>query len=208
VDEAVPDSESPLLEWGVATRALEGQSESGDMAVVVPFDHGVLAAAVDGLGHGPEAARAARVAVDLMKDCAGESVMRLAELAHEQLKETRGAVMSLARFATPDNTLTWLGLGNVQGRLVRHKDSQKTTFESLPLVGSIVGYRLPPLRPVTLPVEPGDLLILATDGVRGNFEWTGNLAARPDAVARHILDREMTGIDDALVLVTRFLGAA
>ena len=59
MDEAVPDSESPLLEWGVATRALEGQSESGDMAVVVPFDHGVLAAAVDGLGHGPEAARAA-----------------------------------------------------------------------------------------------------------------------------------------------------
>ena len=43
----------PWIEWGVATRALPGQAESGDRHLVQRFPDGVLAAVVDGLGHGP-----------------------------------------------------------------------------------------------------------------------------------------------------------
>jgi len=201
-------AEPALLEWGVATRALEGQTESGDLAVVAPFPDGVLAGVVDGLGHGPEAARAARAAVDLLHDCAGQSLERLAQLSHEELKQTRGAVMSLAAFFGSTDTVVWLGLGNVQGRLIRRLDSEKPAFQSLPLVGGIVGYRMPLLRSVTLPVAPGDVLILATDGIRGNFSRPRDVFAKPADVAQRLLEKEMTGLDDALVMVVRYVGAS
>ncbi len=57
----------PLIEWGVAAQPLEGEAESGDLHVVQRFPKGVLVAAVDGLGHGPEAAAAARSAVATLK---------------------------------------------------------------------------------------------------------------------------------------------
>ena len=48
-----------MIEWGVASRALPGETRSGDLHVVESFAGGALVAAVDGLGHGEEAADAA-----------------------------------------------------------------------------------------------------------------------------------------------------
>src|SRR5438132_6905050 len=52
-----------LIEWGVASLALPGEAESGDRHLVKPVGTGVLVAVVDGLGHGAEAASAAKAAV-------------------------------------------------------------------------------------------------------------------------------------------------
>src|ERR1051326_4408996 len=54
---------SALLDWGVAASALPGQAQSGDAHLVKAVATGVLVAVVDGLGHGAEAATAARTAV-------------------------------------------------------------------------------------------------------------------------------------------------
>ena len=40
------------IEWSVASRALPGQSVSGDLHVVVPTADGALIGVIDGLGHG------------------------------------------------------------------------------------------------------------------------------------------------------------
>ena len=53
---------SSAIEWGVASRALPGQPTSGDLNVVKSFPDGVLVAALDGVGHGEQAATAARIA--------------------------------------------------------------------------------------------------------------------------------------------------
>src|SRR5260221_455136 len=87
----------PLLEWGVAAMALAGLA-SGDSSVVQPFPGGVLVAVVDGLGHGPEAAAAAQVAVDILTRHADEELLALVKRCHEGMLPTRGAVMSLASF--------------------------------------------------------------------------------------------------------------
>ena len=56
---------------GVASKTLQGQSVSGDIHVVIPFNEGLLVAVIDGLGHGPEAAiasmAAAKTLVELCK---------------------------------------------------------------------------------------------------------------------------------------------
>ncbi len=46
------------LEWGAASLVRPGDSESGDEHLVQFFPSGVLVAAVDGVGHGQEAAAA------------------------------------------------------------------------------------------------------------------------------------------------------
>ena len=58
-----PAAREPV-EWGIATRCRRGETTSGDLAVVTLLPEGVLVAGIDGLGHGDEAARAARKAAD------------------------------------------------------------------------------------------------------------------------------------------------
>src|SRR5207249_5653266 len=86
----------PLIDWGVATLALAGEAESGDLHLVKPVGRGVLVAAVDGLGHGAEAAAAARTAVTTLDRHADEFLIPVVRKCHEALIGTRGVVMSLA----------------------------------------------------------------------------------------------------------------
>lgn len=199
---------TPALDWAVADLAHPGQRESGDRSVVLPTANGWLAAVVDGLGHGAEAASAAAVAVQALERTAHRPVVQLLQDCHNSLMGTRGAVISLAAFNTREETMTWLGVGDVEGRLVRAPDSAGPRTESLLLRGGVVGARLPALVSAAVPVRRGDTLILATDGVRSDFLDAPLPALPPRELADHLLDRFRTQTDDALVLVARYLGAA
>jgi negative regulator of sigma-B (phosphoserine phosphatase) len=197
-----------LLEWGVATRPLAGETESGDRHLVRAFPNGVLVAVVDGLGHGKEAAAAAREAISILEANADQSVLDLVQRCHEGLRKTRGVVMSLASFNAPGGTLAWLGVGNVEGMLLRADPSARPVRETVLLRGGVVGDKLPPLRETVFPVGPRDLLILATDGVRGGFAEEVSVSHPPQRIADSILARHATGADDALVLAACYVGAA
>jgi len=105
---------SIVIDWGVASSALPGQTQSGDLHLVKPVATGVLLAVVDGLGHGAEAATAARTAVTTLDEHASESVLALLQRCHWALKGSRGVVMSLAFADRQQNQLTWAGVGNVE----------------------------------------------------------------------------------------------
>jgi phosphoserine phosphatase RsbX len=193
------------IEWGVAAQALPGQKETGDRHAAVQFDGGAMIAVVDGLGHGAEAAVAARIATEVLEQNATESVIALVRLCHEKLKPTRGVVMSLASFNAGDSTVTWLGVGNVEGVLL-HRDAYGTVNqEVLPLRGGVVGDQLPPLVASIVPVSKGDTLIFTTDGIRLGFA-DGLKADSAQATADAVLARFARGTDDALVLVARYTG--
>jgi hypothetical protein len=195
-----------LLEWGWAGAALEGEGESGDVHVVADFAEGVLVGAIDGLGHGIEAAAAAREAARVLAAHAGEPLASLVERCHEALRGTRGAVMSLASFDAR-GSMTWAGVGNVDAILLRGGAAPGRRREALTARGGIVGYHLPSLHPSTLPVSSGDLLVLATDGVHDGFVDDLPLRGAARALAEEILARHARGSDDALVVVARYLGA-
>jgi len=195
-----------LLEWGVAAVAIPGEKESGDLHFVEPFLNGALLAVVDGLGHGCEAAVAARNAVETLRAHPQESVITLLNRCHENLRATRGVVLGMAAFNAVEDTMTWLGVGNVEGMLFRHDAEEKTTHESLLSRRGVVGGRLPPLNAAILPVARGDTLIFATDGIRSGFESGLNLRASPKEIADRILDQHNMETDDALVLVARYIG--
>jgi negative regulator of sigma-B (phosphoserine phosphatase) len=196
----------PLLDWGVASRALAGESESGDACVVAPFVGGVLAGVIDGLGHGPEAAEAARVAVATLKADPGAQVIDLVRSCHESMRRTRGAALSLASFHESTGTMTWIGVGNVEGALFRIDRNAAPPRDALMLRSGVVGYQLPPLRAATHHIHAGDVLLLVTDGISGGYYTRSPIGHAPQETADDILERCGRSTDDALVLVATYLG--
>ena len=194
-----------MIEWGVATLTLPGQSESGDRYVVRPFPDGVLVAAVDGVGHGDEAAAAAKTAAAILEMYSPEPVVALLRRCHERLRMTRGVVLSLASFAAREKTMTWLGVGNVEGRLLRADPHAYPPQETLLLRGGVVGGDLPEPYASSVPVWPGDTLVFTTDGVRSDFDEGLTVNESPQRSAERILGQYATHTDDALVLVARYV---
>ena len=84
--------------------------------------------------------------------------------------------------------------------LVRAEGGTARRADSIMLLGGVVGFKLPPLRPSTTPVEAGDLLILATDGISDGYLPGLDPAAGPRALADRILAEHARGGDDALVV--------
>jgi hypothetical protein len=194
---------SSPFDWAVVGRALEGQDESGDLHVVAPFEGGVLIGAIDGLGHGADAAIAARAAAEVLTGHPTYSLLRLIELCHERLRNTRGAVITLASFDTRRAELTWMGVGNAEAVLLRADASS----EAAPLRGGIVGSRLPAFREASVSVAAGDMLVLATDGIRAGFSRIRSPFGSPAEVAESIMLEFGKANDDAMVIVARYTGA-
>jgi serine phosphatase RsbU (regulator of sigma subunit) len=191
------------LRYGTAASALPGNARSGDLELVHLHAGGALLAVVDGLGHGESAAIAAERAKLTIQSHLQDPLATILQCCHEELRLTRGVVMSVAAIDFERGLLTWLGVGNVRGVLYHFEGTAKPQREELLLRPGVVGAQLPALRATVTPVGRGDTLILATDGVRSDFADTLTLSADPQALAPKILAQYGRPIDDALVLVAQ-----
>src|SRR5260370_38664268 len=106
-----------MVEYGVAKYVLAGQGESGDNHLVCCNRSGILIAAIDGIGHGEEAANASKAATALLRSSAAEPIISLVEQCHEELRGTRGLVLSLAFIDPGPGMMPGLGAGKFQGGL-------------------------------------------------------------------------------------------
>lgn len=195
-----------LIAWGIAEAPLPEEPVSGDLHVVQSSANGILIAVVDGVGHGIEAAAAAKIVAANLRAFAHESPIPLMLRCHEELKGTRGAVMTLVSFDRCDRTMTWLGVGNVEAVLFRPSAEGYARSEQILLRGGVLGHQLPPLRASVLPVAQKDLLLIATDGINPEFAEHLALDGDPQQIADRILAQHRKGTDDALVMVARYLG--
>jgi hypothetical protein len=157
------------FEWTVAERPMPGEVRSGDAWVVLPDRSDLLLAAIDGLGHGPDAADAADEAVAIIREHGADSLEAVFGLCHRRLAGTRGAAITLTRLDPEAGTITWMGVGNVEGVLVRAGPLGTQPVARTMLGGGVVGMRMPQLRPQTNELRPGDLVLMATDGVNASF---------------------------------------
>lgn len=196
------------LDWAVASAALAGETESGDKHCVIARTNETLIGVVDGIGHGDEAACAAEIALSVLSGSSNGHLISLMQLCHERLRGTRGVVMSLASIDRVQNLLTWLGVGNVQGVLLRGLPSGSVSRENLLLRGGVVGAQLPSLQASVLPVGPDSTIVLATDGIHHQFADNLYAAESAQKLADRIMTKYRRGNDDALVLVVRVSGSA
>ena len=190
----------------MATRTRPFEADAGDLALVTRTCGGTLVAAIDGAGHGVEAARAARLGAEILRDHAGEDLFALVGRCHKALRQTRGAAMSLAFFPDDLDMMTWLGIGDVQGTVVRRDGAYPRAKSALCGTRGVVGRALPPVRCETLELDRGDVVVFATDGIRASFVDSLLLAASPQETAEQAVEDYWKPTDDGLVLVVRYLG--
>ena len=188
------------LDVGISKRSLAAEQECGDAYLVRAGPFSVLLAVVDGIGHGPEAAAAAQAAIDVLSSHDTAPLEWLMDQCHLAVRESRGLTMGIARIETGESSLTWVGVGNVQGVLLHAAGGSAETRESLCVGRGLVGYRLAPLMPVTRPFRRGDLLLMATDGLTKDFGESAITRSSAQDVADRVMERYATGRDDALVL--------
>ncbi|WP_244299007.1 SpoIIE family protein phosphatase [Streptomyces viridochromogenes] len=150
-----------------------GAEFSGDAWTWVRSGDLVTLMLADGLGHGPEAARASSAAVAALHRWAHLGPAESLRQLHDALKGTRGAAVALAQLDLRAGRLRFAGIGNVGARL-----RTGGTWHPLLSRPGIVGVH----RPATLRAEEagwtGDpLLILHTDGLPSR--WTPPSDAGP-----------------------------
>ncbi|WP_432119922.1 SpoIIE family protein phosphatase [Streptomyces sp. bgisy032] len=143
-----------------------GAEYSGDDWTWVRAGDRVTLLLADGLGHGPEAARASSAAVAALHRWAHLCPAEVLAKLHDALKGTRGAAVALAQLDLGAGRLRFAGIGNVGARL-----REGGSWRPLLSRPGIVGVH----RPTTLREEEADwaadrLLILHTDGLPSR--WT------------------------------------
>jgi phosphoserine phosphatase RsbX len=199
------EGRTPRLDWAAAGRPIDGEDECGDALFVDAFEGGVLVGLVDGLGHGPEAAAAARAAIEVLAQAPADSVEMLLGRCHLALGRTRGAAVSLLSFC--GETLSWAGVGNVEAVLLPGGADdagvdEPRALQHLLLVGGIVGQMLPRLLGRSVQLRVGDLLVAASDGVRPGFGSRIDRNASPLESVERLLAQSGVG-DDVLIWVGR-----
>jgi negative regulator of sigma-B (phosphoserine phosphatase) len=190
--------------WATARAGAPGHRDSGDDFCVRQFEHRTMIAVLDGLGHGQAAATIAKEGVQLLQQAQTPDVVRLVRECHQGLRGSRGLVMSLAMFDSHENTMTWIGVGNVSGTLRCARSAARRT---LLLRGGLIGNALPRLQLSVVPVAEGDTLIFTTDGVKAGIDDRLLQGPSLQAIAERILAHCRSGRDDALALVARYRGA-
>lgn len=198
---------------------MPGESTCGDLAVVLDTGGPVLFAVIDGLGHGVEAATAARRAAAVLTDNRAEPLDVLMVLCHRALADTRGVAMSLAVIDTERGSLSdqsndrgaeirWTGVGNVDTCVIEATPTGPAIRANALLAGGIVGYHLPTLvPPQRVALRLGELLVMASDGIRSDFLDAIDLAKPAEQIAADVLASQAKESDDAVVVVARHRGS-
>ena len=193
------------LELGVAGLTLAGEDRSGDLAVFAPYERGGLAVVIDGLGHGDEAADASAIAAKVIHEHADDPPAGLLSRCHEALRRSRGVVLTAAWFDLVDLEISLAGVGNVEARLVRGNAGYGARHDSALVLGGVVGYNLPPVRPSHTDLRSGDAVAFATDGINADYSASLTPGLTAQRLAERILERHARTTDDALAAVVRYV---
>ena len=156
-------------------------------------------------GTASEAARAAEAAGEgRAGDTQADDLVRLVGRCHNALTDTRGAAISLAFVSCSNSTMTWLGVGNVEGR-VMSGDPCATRPRARSPWPRRSRARAAESESATLDIGPGDVLCWPPTGSGGLRRFAG-LSGSPQAISERIIANHWRPTDDALVVAVRFLG--
>ncbi|MGA8550913.1 MAG: ATP-binding protein [Stellaceae bacterium] len=188
-------------ELGVVSAPHPAETVSGDHWAFGAGKAGRTVLVVDGSGHGPEAARAARLAAQIFGEHLDEDCERLVERLHRALAPTRGAALAVARVDASRKLVRFVGVGNIAGAMVSDGDLRRMVSHN-----GTAGHIAPRIREFTYPFAGSPLLILHSDGLSAKWEladYPGLAASHPSLIAGVLFRDHRRGRDDATVLAMR-----
>jgi anti-sigma regulatory factor (Ser/Thr protein kinase) len=203
VNDAPTSSPFRLLEIGQIVRPAEGETASGDAVLVQRVGGSVVVAVADALGHGDAASAAATACIVAIQKHIGLPLDALFSAVNDALRGGRGAVAAVARFDPGARTVTLAALGNIAAVLCRGGRGG-ARFAPLPTPG-VLGRVFRKVRIETAAFDPGDFLILHTDGVAGLIDVFPLRLLSAQQAALDIVSSYRRPLDDAACVVVRAL---
>jgi anti-sigma regulatory factor (Ser/Thr protein kinase) len=191
---------APRLQAGVVCLPKPREEVAGDAWAVHHGPQGGRVVVVDGLGHGPDAHRAAVVALGALA-AAGGGAAEAVEACHLALRGTRGAAVAVAEVDVARGQVRFAGVGNVTGAVLAGARRQNMVS-----VNGTAGQGTVRIREFEYAWEPGAVLVMASDGLgtRWSLGDYAGLAARHPALVAGVLYRDHSrGRDDVTVVVVR-----
>lgn len=187
--------------FGAVTVPLKGETANGDGYALRERPDGWTAVVADGLGHGPDAAKASEEALRLFRKHQDEKPAAILSTIHAGLAHTRGGAISVARYERDRATLVFTGVGNVAGGVI----SGAMTKRTVSLAGT-AGQAVRRIQEFEYTMRPEDLFVLCSDGIATGWSldaYPGLGSAYPTLVAGVIYRDFARARDDATVLVVR-----
>lgn len=191
----------PAYEVGAILVPKAGETACGDAWTMATHPDGATFLVVDGLGHGPDAARASAVAVETLHRAPEHSAVRILDAAHGRMRATRGAALAVMRHERTSGEIAFAGVGNIAAVIV-----ESGTRRAMVSHNGIVGHNVHKSQEFRYPWPRGALLIAHSDGLATQWDlaaFPGIASHHPSIVAAALFGAHTRHRDDVVVLVAR-----
>jgi anti-sigma regulatory factor (Ser/Thr protein kinase) len=195
-----PPAESEL-EVGAVCLPKTGEEVPGDGWLLEASGDYRAIMVVDGLGHGPNAARAARAALEAFAARPAATPAALMEICHGALAATRGAAGAAARVELAKRRGTFAGVGNIACRVEMTGERRQLVSHS-----GTLGHVMRRVQEFEFDFPAGALLILHSDGLTTRWsgqDYPGLLAKHAGLIAGVLYRDHNRGTDDVTVVVLK-----
>ena len=175
----------------------------GDTWRVSENESGLSLMVVDGLGHGPEAAKVAAEAARQFDREPFTALTTLYDHLHDRLRTTRGGAIAIAQIDSNNSRMKYMGVGNISGAIRSHAVAE---CRGLFTHNGTVGMQMSKKQEFEYPFPEFATLIMHSDGLqsRWNLEKYPGLISRHPAIISAVLYRDFyRGRDDVTVVVLR-----
>ncbi len=186
---------------GVICTEKRGEDVCGDNWALLQGRGRVIAFVVDGLGHGLEAAEAARAAVEMVKSKAHLDAPNLMDAVHGALRPTRGAAAAVALLQPESELCTFCGVGNISASI-----RSSGTSRSMVSHNGTLGHSVRKIQEFQYPFPKGSLLVMHSDGMGTHWDlaaYPGIEMRHPAMIAAALYRDHSRGRDDLTVLALR-----
>jgi serine/threonine protein phosphatase PrpC len=189
------------VQFGVINKPLEGETACGDTYFIKEFGSKILISVIDGLGHGINASIVANKALKYIEKNYKRNLTEIINGSHEELKQTRGAVIGMALVDLKRSVLIYSGIGNIEIKI-------KSIAKIRPIsANGILGHNLKMVRVEEFPYQRGDIIILYSDGISPKFDLDRYpplfFRQHPQKIAENIALEFERKNDDVTVLVAK-----
>jgi anti-sigma regulatory factor (Ser/Thr protein kinase) len=189
------------LEVGAVCLPKTGEEVPGDSWLLeVSGDYRTIMV-VDGLGHGPNAARAARAATEAFAAHPSATPGELMKICHGALAATRGAAGAAARVVPAKKHGSFAGVGNIACRVEFTGERRQLVSHS-----GTLGHVMRRVQEFEFDFPLGALLILQSDGLTTRWtteDYPGLLGKHAGLIAGVLYRDHSRGTDDVTVVVLK-----
>jgi anti-sigma regulatory factor (Ser/Thr protein kinase) len=196
-----PAKMAPALSYGTICLPYPGERLCGDAWGLANSGSRTVLFAVDGLGHGPSAAEAARCAVTLFRTNSSRPPADILDRVHKGLRATRGAAAAVTEIDLASRSVRHAGIGNIAAWVMTDNGMRAMVSHN-----GILGHQIHRVQEFNYPLPADAIVVLHSDGLSSKWkpDLYPGLFRRDTAIIAGVIYRDsVRGRDDSSILVYR-----